>query len=219
MKEMSKKEYIADLSYHLRDLQREEFEDAIHYVEEYFEEAGEDNASQVIEELGPPNKLAATIRAESTIKNNQQQQERRRKREDANNREDYVPRSGKRDLKSLWIIILGIFALPIALPLALAAFLIVFVFFLVIFCLIIAGICCMIALIIFSVPAFVSSLALMSTSYASGLVGLGISFISLGAGLLILTALILAIRTFIPWAVHCLSGLFQRFSRRKSYSV
>lgn len=218
MKEMSKKEYIADLSYHLRDLQKEEFEDAIHYVEEYFEEAGEDNASQVIEELGPPNKLAATIRAESTIKNNQVQQE-RRKREDPNSREDYVPRSGKRDLKSLWIIILGIFALPIALPFALAAFLIVFSFFLVIFCLIIAGICCMIALIIFSVPAFVSSLALMSTNYASGLVGLGISFISLGAGLLILTALILAIRTFIPWAVQCLSGLYQKFNRRKSYSV
>lgn len=218
MKEMSKKEYIADLSYHLRDLQREEFEDAIHYVEEYFEEAGEDNASQVIEELGAPNKLAATIRAEATIKNNQQQQE-RRKKEGSNNREEYVPRSGKRDLKSLWIIILGIFALPIALPLALAAFLIVFSFFLVIFCLIIAGICCTVALIIFSVPAFVSSLALMSTSYASGLVGLGISFISLGAGLLILTILILAIRTFIPWAVHCLSGLFQRFSRRRSYSV
>ena len=216
MKKISKKEYIADLSYHLRDLQKEEFEDAIHYVEEYFEEAGESNISQVIEELGPPQKLATTIRAEATIKSNQQQ----RSREDSKEKEESTSHLGKRDLKSLWVIILGIFALPIALPLALSAVLIVTSFFLVIFSLIIAGICSTIALIIFSIPTFISSLTLINTNYASGLVGLGISFISLGAGLLILMTLILAIRSFIPWTIHCLSRLFQKFNhKRKTYSL
>lgn len=212
MKQMSKKEYIADLSYHLRDLQKDEYDDAIHYIEEYFDEAGEENAAQVIEELGPPHKVAATIRAEATIKNNQQKNRQEHIHKDG----DYIPRSNQNNLKSLWVIVLGILALPLALPLAFAAILIVASFFLVILSLIIAGICCMIALIIFSIPAFISSIALIGTNYSSGLIGLGISFISLGAGLLILSALILSIRIFIPWAIQCLSKLFHKFSRKKT---
>ena len=39
---MNKNEYLAQLAHLLRPLPKEEFEDAMHYVEEYFDEAGTD---------------------------------------------------------------------------------------------------------------------------------------------------------------------------------
>ncbi|MDL2276289.1 DUF1700 domain-containing protein [Breznakia sp. OttesenSCG-928-G09] len=216
MNKYNRKDYMRDLAYHLRDLQKEEFEDAIHYVEEYFDEAGEENEQKVIDELGSPQKLAATIRAESTIKKN-------RSKQNTNEKEGHNPyyrhRSNGSDLKALWIIVLGIFALPIALPLVLAVFLLVLAFFIVIAALIVAGIACTIALIIVAIPSFISSFVLLGINFMAGITALGVSFILLGVGLLLLAALSMAITRFVPWAIRCVSNLFNRFSHRRPYAA
>ena len=47
---MTKSEYMKKLSYSLRRLPKEDFNQAIDYFEEYFAEAGEENEQQAIEE-------------------------------------------------------------------------------------------------------------------------------------------------------------------------
>lgn len=48
---MTKSEYMKKLSYSLRRLPKEDFNQAIDYFEEYFAEAGEENEQQAIEDL------------------------------------------------------------------------------------------------------------------------------------------------------------------------
>lgn len=47
---MTKSEYMKKLSYSLRRLPKEDFNQAIDYFEEYFAEAGEENEQQAIED-------------------------------------------------------------------------------------------------------------------------------------------------------------------------
>lgn len=59
---MSRKEYMEQLSYLLQGIPENEKEEALAYYEDYFVEAGEGNAAQVIETLGSPEKVAAIIK-------------------------------------------------------------------------------------------------------------------------------------------------------------
>ena len=61
---MSKEEYLKELEYLLQDLPYHEVRDALDYYYDFFEAAGKENESKVIEELGSPEKVAATIKAE-----------------------------------------------------------------------------------------------------------------------------------------------------------
>ena len=106
---MKKAEYIAELKRRLANFSPSEVEDAVSYCEEYFEEAGDGNDQQVIDDLGTPAQFAAQLKAERSIRQEQQHRNHRR----GNN-----PNSS---LKNAGMIILGICALPIALPLLFAA--------------------------------------------------------------------------------------------------
>mgnify|MGYP000420583034 CR=1 FL=1 len=62
---MTKSEYMKKLSYSLRRLPKEDFNQAIDYFEEYFAEAGEENEQQAIEDLGSPEECGKRIDYES----------------------------------------------------------------------------------------------------------------------------------------------------------
>lgn len=59
---MSREEYLKQLAYLLQDIPDDEREEALHYYEEYFEDAGESEAEQVIATLGSPERVAAMVR-------------------------------------------------------------------------------------------------------------------------------------------------------------
>lgn len=59
---MTREEFLRSLRQSLYDVPIEELENIIRYYEEYFDEAGLENEQSVIEELGTPQELAATIR-------------------------------------------------------------------------------------------------------------------------------------------------------------
>ena len=61
---MDRKEFMRQLAVLLRDLPDSERMEAIRYYNDYFDEAGPENESQVIQELGSPGKVAAQIRAD-----------------------------------------------------------------------------------------------------------------------------------------------------------
>lgn len=59
---MSRKEFLERLDLLLCDIPEEEREEAVQYYRDYFDDAGSENETKVIEELGSPEKVAAVIR-------------------------------------------------------------------------------------------------------------------------------------------------------------
>ncbi|OCN03544.1 hypothetical protein A4S06_06230 [Erysipelotrichaceae bacterium MTC7] len=207
MENMTKQQYITKLSYYLRDMDENEYEDAMNYIQEYFEDAGVENEKSVMAELGSPQKLAATLRAEATIKNVNI------KREAAEN--DLKEEKQKNStLKTLLIIILGIFALPIALPLAVGMVGLLIGLAASLVALLIALVAGIVALFVVGIPNMVRSVALLGTSFADGLVALGLSFMMVGVAILLTLAIVALIRRFIPWLIHQLSEIFNRNNKR-----
>lgn len=61
---MNRKDFMNELEKLLTSIPYEEKKEALQYYTDYFEDAGEENEMQVIEELGRPEKVAATIMAD-----------------------------------------------------------------------------------------------------------------------------------------------------------
>ena len=99
---MTKKEYMKKLAYQLRRLPKEDFDKAMDYFEEYFEDAGIENEQKAIEDLGAPEEAASALILDLAQENAVK-----------------PPKTMKRRFSALWIAILALFAAPIALPLAL----------------------------------------------------------------------------------------------------
>lgn len=59
---MNRKQFMNELERLLKDIPSGEREEAIQYYNDYFDDAGTENESQVIEELGSPEQVARTIR-------------------------------------------------------------------------------------------------------------------------------------------------------------
>lgn len=60
---MNREQFIAQLARLLQNLPPAERQEAIRYYQEYFDDAGEENEDAVIQELGSPGKVAASIKA------------------------------------------------------------------------------------------------------------------------------------------------------------
>lgn len=61
---MSRNEFMIKLEVLLSDISSDEREEALQYYRDYFEDAGVENEAEVIRELGSPEKVAATIKAD-----------------------------------------------------------------------------------------------------------------------------------------------------------
>lgn len=61
---MNRKEFLGQLERLLWDIPEQERREALEYYSNYFEDAGEENESGVIQELGSPGKVAAIIKAD-----------------------------------------------------------------------------------------------------------------------------------------------------------
>ena len=61
---MNKTEFLEQLERLLWDISCQEREEALDFYRSYFEDAGEENEAQVIQELGSPGKVAAIIKAD-----------------------------------------------------------------------------------------------------------------------------------------------------------
>ncbi len=98
---MNKNEFIRELKEKLKRLPSSEIDSAVSYYEEYFNEAGQENEQNILAQLDSPSAVASKIIGEYAINTAEEPKE-------------------KNSQKTLWIVLLAIFASPIALPLALA---------------------------------------------------------------------------------------------------
>ncbi|MBY5033976.1 DUF1700 domain-containing protein [Streptococcus gallolyticus] len=58
---MTKTEYLAQLEKHLKKLPHKEFQEALTFFHEYFDEAGPDQEERIMEELGTPKEAASEL--------------------------------------------------------------------------------------------------------------------------------------------------------------
>lgn len=166
---MTRTEYIAKLTKYLRKLPQQDYEEAIEYFMEYFEEAGPENEAQVIAELGTPKEAAHEVISRLL---------------DEKIIDDKSSLRNKTTI--LWIAILAVLASPVALPILLFFLAMIMTLLMIIFAVIVTALALTFALLISGVYTFFTSFSLLSVSLASTLFGGGLGLMMLGGALLLL---------------------------------
>lgn len=164
---MNRDEYMKTLAYNLRRLPKEDFDRAMEYFEEYFEEAGPDHEQQAICDLGDPVEAAKELIMNLAEKNINE-----------------PPKTVKRSLHAVWIGLLGVCAAPIALPLALALIAIVLAIVIsilaVLFSLFLTAVCLAAA----GILGIFGGAALLLHTFADGIATIGFGLLISGTGIL-----------------------------------
>ena len=168
---MTKTEYLAKLTKYLRKLPQKDYEEALEYFMEYFEEAGPENEAQVIAELGTPKEAAHEVITRLL---------------DEKIIEDKSSLRNKTTI--LWIAILAVLASPVALPILLFFLAMLITLLMIIFAVIVTALALTFALLISGVYTFFTSFSLLSVSLASTLFGVGLGLLMFGGALLLLFA-------------------------------
>lgn len=166
---MTRTEYIAKLTKYLRKLPQKDYEEALEYFMEYFEEAGPENEAQVIAELGTPKEAAHEVISRLL---------------DEKIIEDKSSLRNKTTI--LWIAILAVLASPVALPILLFFLAMIMTLLMIIFAVLVTALALTFALLISGVYTFFTSFSLLSVSLASTLFGGGLGLLMFGGALLLL---------------------------------
>ncbi len=202
---MTRCEYIVQLRQRLSGLSEAEIADALAYCNEYFDEAGEENEQQAINDLGTPAKFAAQLRADAVLKS-----------QDSKGAQACADKQNKHSLKNLWMLILGVCALPIALPLGAALILLIFSMMLVVFCVIFALFIAIVGFLAAGGVSFASGIYNFSQAPGNSLIALGLGCASIGLSLLGILLTIYLSRKGIPELTRMVSRLYQRFRRKET---
>lgn len=166
---MTRTEYIAKLTKYLRKLPQKDYEEALEYFMEYFEEAGPENQAQVIAELGTPKEAAHEVISRLL---------------DEKIIEEKSSLRNKTTI--LWIAILAVLASPVALPILLFFLAMLLTLLVVIFAVIVTALALTFALLISGIYTFFTSFSLLNVSLASTLFGVGLGLLMFGGVLLLL---------------------------------
>ena len=191
---MNKNQFLTELRKRLRGVPQEEFEQAVEYYEEYFLDAEVDDVQDVIPMVGTPDEVARRIWDECVDKRVQVQQQ-----------EGGV----KNTAKTAWMIILAIFAAPIAIPVAIAFAAVVFALLIAMVAVVFALIAAAVSVVVFG---FVSLPAIfVAQGIGQGLVVAGMSLLAIALGGL----LCIGIFKLGAWLITKLAGLIKRSIENK----
>ena len=187
---MNRSEFLSQLEQHLSGISQEEIYDAIAYYNEYFDEAGPENEANVINELISPYAIAAQIKAESAVRG-------------LNDKESPPPM--KKGISAIWWVLLGIFALPVALPLVFGTIGILIGLIAAAFGVIVSLVAIEAAAIFGGVLAVILGILAMPIHLPTGLFYLGIGLLVVGFSILLgllVYALAKGLIYFIAWAMN-----------------
>ena len=162
---MNRDEYIKRLEYRLRRLPKEDYDKAVSYFTEYFEEAGADKESQAIEDLGSPEMAADQIIRNFAMENANQ-----------------PVKDVRRGVSAVWVGILAVFAAPIGVPLALMFGVLALAFVLVILMLVFCVFILTLSVAVSAIPCIVVGVWMLFISFADGIATIGVGLLGLGLG-------------------------------------
>ncbi|WP_206459947.1 DUF1700 domain-containing protein [Anaerovorax sp. IOR16] len=152
---MSRAEFMRQLEDALSRVPKDERDSVLAYYNEYFDEAGEENEQEVLKELDSPQTIASKIMADVAAKTIGT---------------DSMP-TVKKGVSAIWLIILAIFAAPIALPVAIAVAACIFG-------LVVTVAAVMFAMLVSVLAVFIAGFVCLGTGFmgmfAQPLIGLGV---------------------------------------------
>ena len=199
---MNKQQYLDELKVRLKGLSQEEIDQAIQYCEEYFDDAGVGHEQEVIQELGSPFKFAAQMKADSEIKRQQATPKQKQKQDSS--------------IKTIVLLILGICALPIAVPAAFVLLLLLFIAGIVLVAFLFAAVVSVIAMLFSGVPLLIHGLFSWNAT-SDTLLTIGGGIFSIGLAGLIIFCVIWVIKTLIPMLTRFLTNLYDKIKEKTKH--
>lgn len=163
---MTKSEYLKQLKKYLHRLPREDYENTMEYFEEYFEDIGDENVAQAIEELGTPKEAAAELLNQMLDTQLHTEKE----------------QSGSLK-KTLLLSGLCILAAPIGIPLFIVLLAVLFCVFVCIGCLFFTAGILLVSTVFVAGYIFLRGFISLTVSIPGALVLIGLALISLGIGI------------------------------------
>ena len=172
---MTRTEYLAQLDHYLKKLPAKDYQEAMDYFTEYFDEVGPEGEAAAIAELGNPKEAAHEIIINLLDKKIEE--------------DSQEARSVKNSKQIVQIAILSILAAPLAIPLLILALTLTFTFFLLVSVLAFVMAVFTFAMLLLGASLIWDSLTLgMATSIPAFALSLGMSLLALGmAGLFYLS--------------------------------
>lgn len=190
MASMSREEFLTVLENRLKRLPKEERVEAVSYYSEYLEEGS-------VEELGNPDVIARQIIDQCAIKSLDSKEK-------------------GSSLKTLWIVLLAVFAAPVAIPVAVAVGAVVLALMLTAGAVVISVAVCGAAFIAIGIYTAVIGIAILSAvNFINMLMVVGIGLILIGGGLLILIGIYYAAKLLIRQLARLLGKMVKRGDRNE----
>ncbi len=179
---MNRQEFMYHLDVELSKLPQDERQAALEYYNEYFDEAGPEREQEAIDDLGSPEKIAAQIKADYGMRQLQGPSMGR------------SPQKGARAF--LWVI-LGIFAAPIAFPVALALGICALVLFICLFAVAFSLIAAFGATCVSGIALVGVGIAGLAGSIAGGIMLIGLGLISAGITAILCVGVVIGVRALV----------------------
>ncbi len=170
---MDRASYLKKLRGKLHRLPAQELDAALAYYEEYLDEAGEENEQQVIQQLGSPSKVASQIMADFALKDF-----------------DTTPASTKKNMTTIWLIILAILSAPLSLPILATAVALIISLGAVVFSFVIAIVATILGIFLGGIVALISGFFVLTEHWPTALLFIGVGLIFTGLGVLLFPIII-----------------------------
>ncbi|MDR0937674.1 MAG: DUF1700 domain-containing protein [Oscillospiraceae bacterium] len=230
---MTKSQFLDELAHRLRHLPPNERDEAVRFYDEYISdkiEESQDHADAAPAELGTPAELAAQIiavwagqdeprertdahnsRAHEPPHNNAEQERTASAYYEVND-EPRAPRK-KSGFRTFWIVILAVFASPIALPIGIALIAVAIALFVTLLAVLISIAAGAVAAIVGGILTLVAGFALIGTSFATTLYLIGMSFVAVGLGLILVMCVRLIAKHGVVGLIRMLTNAIRRVKK------
>lgn len=196
---MNKEQYLKDLRKKLRRLPKTEFDKAMAYFEEYFEDAGPEREQQAITDLGTPEEAAYQIIQNIAIENTKE-----------------PIHDMKKGMNALWVAILAVFAAPIALPLLIMASALIFILLCLAAGILVLLIACGIMIIVMGPISVGAGFSILTTSIPAALICFGQGFAEIGIGLLLIRGIYFLSRKYINWIILFFGKMIKKGGKKNA---
>lgn len=225
---MNRVEFMSQLERLLWDIPESDRQDALCYYNDYFDEAGVENEEQVIQKLGSPGKVAATIKADLHASRNERAEYTERGyydgREEMNQNppvsKDANSRGPKQKRAISWplIIVLLVFAFPLLVGVGGGVLGGILGVICGTFGVLLAAIICGITFIVAGAICLVVGIIRSFLSPIEGLVTAGIGSLALAGGILLTLLSAWCVFKWVPalfrWLINLIQRLFHHNERR-----
>ncbi|MDR2976579.1 MAG: DUF1700 domain-containing protein [Streptococcaceae bacterium] len=195
--------YLNDVRKHLLGIPEEDVSDLMEYYEEYFYDAGVTDA-QAYSRYGKPKNFAKYLKV--TYFMNQDD-------------EALLKAKPKSRLRLVWMIVLGLFASPILVPLAFAAAVTIFALLFAFAVIVLSAYVVVISLIAAGIVGIFFGVAALFQSPATAFIALGSALLALGIGLILAPFLIKFTRLLFNLFMKFVKWVGRKFTGRSKYAV